>query len=135
MRSTSNTPASGCNRLLRTAGRGVDIALEMSGSPDAVETGIGLLRIGGKFIWVGAVFPTRPVSLLPESIVRKMLTIQRIHNYAPSHLDDALTFLQQYHREFPFAALVSKSFGLSEANAALKFAAESGAMRVAVCPD
>lgn len=117
-----------------TAGRGVDIALEMSGSPDAIEMGIDLLRIGGRFIWVGAVFPTRPVALLAENIVRKMLTIQGIHNYAPSHLADALMFLERHHREFPFAALVSKSFRLSEANDAFQFAADSGALRVAVCP-
>ena len=118
-----------------TANRGVDVALEMSGSPEALETGIDLLRIGGRFILVGAVFPTRPVSLVAEKIVRKMLTIQGLHNYAPSHLADALTFLQQHHREFPFAMLVSKSFPLSEANAAFEFAAESGALRVSVCPD
>ena len=118
-----------------TAGRGVDVALEMSGSPEAVETGIDLLRTGGRFIWIGAVFPARPVSLFAEKVVRKMLTIQGIHNYAPSHLADALTFLRLHHGEFPFATLVSKSFQLSEANAAFKFAAESGALRVAVCPD
>ena len=118
-----------------TANRGVDLALEMSGSPEAIETGIELLRIGGRYIWVGAVFPTRPVSLFAEKIVRKMLTIQGLHNYAPGHLADALTFLQQHHLEFPFATLVSKSFPLSEAHAAFDFAAESGALRVAVCPD
>ena len=38
-----------------TSGRGVDIALELCGSSDAAEEGIGLLRMGGIAVWVGAV--------------------------------------------------------------------------------
>jgi putative phosphonate catabolism associated alcohol dehydrogenase len=117
-----------------TAGRGVDVALEMSGAADAIDSGIELLRIGGRYIWVGAVFPTRPVSLSPESIVRKMIRIQGVHNYAPDDLAEALSFLESHHDEFPFATLVSKSFRLEEANAAFEEAAEHGALRVAVCP-
>jgi len=117
-----------------TAGRGVDIVLEMCGSADAVETGINVLRTGGRYIWVGAVFPTRPVSLSAERVVRNMLRIQGVHNYTPADLGDALTFLEHHHEEFPFAELVSKSYGLDQADAAFQEAASSGALRVGICP-
>jgi putative phosphonate catabolism associated alcohol dehydrogenase len=118
-----------------TCQRGVDLVLELSGSPDATETGLQLLRTGGRYIWVGAVFPTRPISLSPETVVRSMLKIQGVHNYTPVDLSDALTFLETHHQEFPFAELVSKSFGLEEANTAFQQAADSGSLRVSVCPE
>lgn len=117
-----------------TAGRGVDVVLEMSGSAAAIETGIDLLRTGGRYIWVGAVSPTRPVPLSPEKIVREMLNIQGVHNYTPDDLAEALTFLENHHTDFPFATLVSKSYRLEEANTAFEDAAEKGSLRVAVCP-
>ena len=118
-----------------TDGRGVDIVLEMSGSPDAVETGIGLLRTGGRYLWIGTVSPTRPVSISAETIVRKMLTIQGVHNYIPADLADALTFLKACQNRFPFETLVSQTFQLTDANSAFQHAAESGDLRVAVCPE
>lgn len=118
-----------------THGRGVDLVLELSGSADAVETGIELLRAGGQYVWVGAVFPTRPVSLSAEKIVRKMLKIQGVHNYTPADLSDALTFLESHHQEFPFETLVSRSFRLEDANIAFRKAAEGGSLRVSVCPE
>jgi alcohol dehydrogenase len=117
-----------------TDGRGVDLVLEMSGSADAMETGINLLRTGGRYIWIGAVSPTRPVSLSAESVVRKMLRIQGVHNYTPADLADALAFLESYHQKFPFESLVSKSFGLEQANTAFAEATECGSLRIAVCP-
>ncbi len=118
-----------------TRGRGVDLVLEMSGSPDAMETGMDLLRTGGQYIWVGAVSPARPVSLSAEKVVRKMLKIQGVHNYTPADLADALVFLESHQQNFQFATLVSKSFRLEEANAAFEEAANSGSLRVAVHPE
>ena len=46
-----------------THGRGVDLALELSGSPDAIEAGLPLLRIGGRYVLAGAVFPSRDVGM------------------------------------------------------------------------
>ncbi|HJZ58750.1 MAG TPA: alcohol dehydrogenase catalytic domain-containing protein, partial [Gemmataceae bacterium] len=40
-----------------TAGRGADLALELSGSPAAAELSIEVLRVGGTAVWVGAVSP------------------------------------------------------------------------------
>ena len=118
-----------------TDDRGVDVALEMSGSADATESAIELLRIGGRLILVGAVFPGPPVSFNAETIVRKMLSIQGIHNYAPEDLVEALGFLSRSSDEYDFGNLVSSPFALSEAAAAFRHAAESRTLRVAVRPD
>jgi alcohol dehydrogenase len=115
-----------------TSGRGVDIAIDMSGAPAAMETGIGMLRIGGRCVWVGATFPARPLSLSAETVVRKMLSIQGLHNYTPEDLRKALQFLEQNHTRYPFEQLVAKTFALEDADAAFAHASDSGALRVAV---
>jgi putative phosphonate catabolism associated alcohol dehydrogenase len=115
-----------------SANRGVDVAIDVSGAPAAIESGIGLLRTGGRYVWVGAVFPARPLAIAAETVVRKILSIQGIHNYGPGDLSTAVRFLHDNHGQFPFEELVAKQFALEDANAAFAHAAGSGALRVAV---
>jgi len=118
----------------QTAGRGVDVAFELSGSPAAIETGLGLLRTGGVYIWVGSVMPTRAISLSPETIVRRMLRIHGVHNYAAADLAVALRFLAETHTVYPFAELVGTTYPLEAAEAAFAAAARGDCLRVAVRP-
>ncbi|MFH1921709.1 MAG: zinc-binding dehydrogenase [Planctomycetota bacterium] len=117
-----------------TSGRGVDVAIDLSGDPTAMEAGIELLRIGGRYVWVGAVFPARPLSISAETVVRKLLSVQGVHNYRPEDLRVALRFLEKNHARFPFEELVAETFSLEDADAAFAHASRSGALRVAVRP-
>jgi putative phosphonate catabolism associated alcohol dehydrogenase len=118
-----------------TAGRGVDIALELSGSAAAIESGLPLLRIGGHYVLVGTVFPTRAVPLSPEMVVRRLLRIEGVHNYTPVDLIKAIDFLTVTRAEYPFSQLVSGHFPLAEADAAFQHALTTKAPRVAVLPN
>jgi len=118
-----------------TDGRGADIVLDMSGSPDAMESSINLLRIGGRLILVGAVFPARPLSLQADQLVRKMLRVEGVHNYEPTDLQAAFDFLAETAGQYPFAELVSREFPLEQINEAVVYASESGAFRVAIRPN
>ncbi len=69
-----------------SGGHGVDVAFEMTGSPEAFEAVLHLTRKGGSVILVGPVFPSRPVPISGEQLVRRCLTLRGIHNYAPGHL-------------------------------------------------
>jgi alcohol dehydrogenase len=115
-------------------GRGVDVAIELSGSPEAIETALPLLGIGARYVLVGAVFPARPVSLPAETIVRRLLRIEGVHNYTPDDLRVAVDFLTAAHARYPFGELVTARFPLAEAAAAFRHAAETRAPRVAVVP-
>lgn len=117
-----------------TAGRGVDIAIEMSGDPTAIERGLPLLREGGRYVWAGAVFPDRPVSILAEMVVRRLVTIHGVHNYAPEDLSTAIEFLEENHAKYPFEGLVSKTFSLSNVESAFEHAIEERPLRVGVVP-
>jgi alcohol dehydrogenase len=117
-----------------TAGRGTDVALEMSGAPSAVVAGIECVRVGGRVVWVGAVFPAEAAGFSAERVVRKHLSIQGVHNYLPDDLSAALAFLEEQHERFPFAELVTDTFPLEQVEAAFRRARESAAFRVAVAP-
>ncbi len=118
-----------------TNSRGADIVLDMSGSPDAMESSIDLLRIGGCLILVGAVFPARPLSLQADQLVRKMLRVEGVHNYEPADLQAAFSFLTETASQYPFEELVSCEFPLDQINEAVTFARDSGAFRVAIRPN
>ena len=91
--------------LESTGGHGVDVAFELTGAPEAIETILPLARMGGSAILVGSVFPSRPVPLSAEQLVRRCLTLRGVHNYAPHHLHSAIEFLaSQPH--LPFGDLV-----------------------------
>jgi putative phosphonate catabolism associated alcohol dehydrogenase len=89
-----------------TGGRGVEVAIELTGSPDAYEAMDPLVGLGGTIVLVGATYPARPARLIMEQVVRRCLTLRGLHNYAPRHLQAALAFLES-HPEFPFASVVA----------------------------
>ena len=115
-------------------GRGVDLALELSGAASAMRAAVPLLRTGGRYILVGAVFPSSPLSLDPERVVRGWLQIRGVHNYAPEDLRAAMTFLEQHHTRFPFSELLTRTFPLTEVSRAFQHAVASRALRVGIRP-
>jgi alcohol dehydrogenase len=117
-----------------TSGYGVDAVLELSGSPHAFEAALPLLRIGGTLVLVGAVFPTPPVPLAMEQLVRRNLRLIGVHNYGPDDLKTAVHFLEA-NRACPFESLVERWFALSSAQAAFTTALAGDVIRVGVKPD
>ncbi|MDP7399049.1 MAG: zinc-binding dehydrogenase [Lentisphaeria bacterium] len=117
-----------------TSGRGVDAALDFSGATDAMAAGLDLLRTGGRLVMVGAVFPGPALPISPETVIRRMLTIHGLHNYAPVDLADAMTFLTDCSDRFPFSELVARTFPLTAVNEAFEYAARERPFRVAVRP-
>jgi alcohol dehydrogenase len=117
-----------------TDGRGVDVALEMSGAVQAVLDGIEALRYGGHAVWIGSVFPAQAPGFCPERVVRKHLTIHGVHNYRPDDLQAALAFLASHHERYPFANLVSRPYPLDAIAEAFTAACGGTVTRVAVSP-
>lgn len=117
------------------AGRhGPTISLELSGAVSAVRDVIDVTDIGGVVVLAGSVFTTPPVSLDPEAVVRRLLTVRGVHNYAPRHLQRAVEFLRESAASAPFAALVGEQFGLDDAARAFAVAGDRGAARVGLRP-
>jgi putative phosphonate catabolism associated alcohol dehydrogenase len=115
-----------------TKGAGVDLAIEVTGVKSSMETGFQLMRIGGRYILVGAVFPNPPILFPAEKIVRNLLSIHGIHNYTPKYLAEAIKFLVESYTKYPFEDLVGKEFYLDETNEAFQYMVDSKAFRIAI---
>lgn len=118
-----------------TQERGADVVFEMSGAATAVERSLDLLRVGGRLVLVGSVFPSRPISMSPERVVRHMIRMEGVHNYRPTDLVRAIGFLQSCHFQFPFQELVGAEYGLDEIDLAVSDALKSPSVRIAVRPN
>ncbi len=117
----------------RTGGRGVDLALELSGAPESVTAALPLLRTGGTLVLVGSVFPSAPIAVVPERLVRGCVTMRGVHNYAPWHLALGLEFLAG-HPEFPFGRLVAPWRPLADLNALVASGPPVGSLRIGIRP-
>ncbi|WP_158859807.1 zinc-binding dehydrogenase [Lunatibacter salilacus] len=111
---------------------GVDVVFDMSGSPEAMESGMELLGIGGKAIWVGAVFGTRKVQVNPENLIRKLITIRGLHNYNFEDFVSGLNFIKRNWKRFPFESAVEKEFDLEDAEKAFDYALRNKPLRVGI---
>ena len=111
------------------------MVLEFSGSPDATEAGWQMLRFGGRMLLAGATFPSRPLAIPAEQIVRRLLRISGVYNYAPGDLATALEFLAACADRFPFESLVGRVFPLSRIQEAIEYAEHARPPRVALRPD
>ena len=114
-----------------TEGLGIDIIFELTGAPVAFENAFECVGIGGKIILVGSVFPSTPVGLPMEIVVRKLLSILGVHNYVPEDLAKALDFLNQT-RHLPWESLVGKWFNLSDVDLAFQLAQSPKYYRVGI---
>jgi putative phosphonate catabolism associated alcohol dehydrogenase len=112
----------------------VDVAVELSGAPAAVNTCLASLGTGGTAVLAGSVSPGDPVPLDPERIVRGLHTVVGVHNYRPVDLQAAVDFLAAHHDRYPFADLVGGRFGLDRLDRAFAAARTGERPRQAVAP-
>jgi hypothetical protein len=77
---------------------------------------------------------SRLVSIDPEHVVRRWLSVHGVHNYSPQDLRAAVTFLERVGSEFPFAELVEFTYPLAEVNTAIETAVRCRPFRIAVRP-
>jgi L-iditol 2-dehydrogenase len=111
-----------------TGRRGVDVGIEASGSPRAIEEGLTLVRDGGRYVVAGHYTNAGPSSVnAHEQINRKHVEIRGCWGSEAGHFLRALTVLEMQGRAIPFRDIGAKTYGLSELNAAL---ADAAAMRL-----
>ncbi|WP_367874258.1 zinc-binding dehydrogenase [Luteolibacter sp. Populi] len=117
-----------------TLGRGADLTMEFSGSASAVTGALAALRTGGTSIIAGTTTPGGTVEIDPNDLVRRMLTVKGLHNYAPCDLVAALDFLGSARGRFPFESLQGQSFALEDIEAAFASSTANAGMRTVVLP-
>lgn len=125
------TCAPGASSVREAMGRagspsGFSIAFELSGSNDAAETLLETADVDAVIVLVGHVFPSPPLAVDAEQLVRRLLTVTGVHNYRGEHLLRAVEFLQGADHEL-FASLVGQTVSLDEAASVVGVPPASGA--------
>lgn len=115
-----------------SSGKGADVVFDMSGSPEAMECGLESLGIGGKAVWIGAVFASRKVQVNPENLIRKLITIHGLHNYNFEDFVSGLEFIKRNWKRFPFESVVEKEFDFEDAEKAFEYARSHKPLRVGI---
>ncbi len=119
--------------LERTQGRGVDIAFEMAGEPDALRECISLVRPGGSCVSAGFGEPHGTIELdCFYDLNRKNLRLQGIWASDVRHTQMALRLV--LNRLQDFSRLVTHRFPLEEANDALRAMMKKEAVKAVLIP-
>lgn len=122
-------------RSIPAASDGFDVAMEVCGRPEVIPLGIESLRIGGRYVLAGCVFPDASTELDVFSVITRLIRIIGLHNYTPADLHSALVFLGGQGREFPFDTVVAERFPLDQIARALDTIEErKDILRVALAP-
>jgi putative phosphonate catabolism associated alcohol dehydrogenase len=109
-----------------------DFVFDMTGNPLAMKVGLDSLALGGIAIWIGAVFPEKPVPVDAQKVVRKLLQIRGLHNYNYEDFVNATAFIENNYLKYPFEALIEKEYPLDEVAEAFTFATASKPVRVGI---
>jgi len=117
-----------------TDGEGVDVALEVTGVPDAFTEGLEMIRPAGRYVCIGNVSLDLKTEFSPGMIVRKCLNIIGVVRYNPWYLYKALKFLERNHHKLPYDQLTDKEYSLEEVNQALINSENRSVARAVIVP-
>jgi alcohol dehydrogenase len=109
-----------------------DIVFDMTGNVQAMQTGLDSLAIGGCAIWIGAVYPGKPVEVDAQKVVRKLLQIRGLHNYNYDDFVNATLFIENNYLKYPFEDLIEKEYTMDKVEEAFAFAHEKKPVRVGI---
>jgi threonine dehydrogenase-like Zn-dependent dehydrogenase len=111
-------PAERKARVLQlTNGRGPEVVIECSGFPPAFNEGLEMVQKGGRYLVIGQT-SAAAVSVVPNLIVGKGLTVIGSPSAAIPHFYKALQFIKNNRHKYPFAAIVTTRYRLEEINEA-----------------
>jgi len=113
-----------------TEGRGVDIAVDAVGHPDALDTAIRLARKGGTVSVVGVYAERQQVHM--GLVWIKNLTLLSGHANVIAHLDPVLALMQS--GQIDITPLVSREVPLTDASDAYAAYAEHSALKIVLRP-
>jgi L-iditol 2-dehydrogenase len=118
-----------------TSGRGVDVAIEATGNPQAIPEGIDLVRDNGTYAVVGQYTDHGSIQLNPHTqINKKHIDIRGVWGVDYSHLARAVLLQERYNDRFSWQKLITHRFALEQANEALEAVRAGDAIKAVVVP-
>jgi threonine dehydrogenase-like Zn-dependent dehydrogenase len=118
-----------------TRGRGADVVVEASGSPDAVSQALDMVRDGGRVIICGHYTDNGPVEIHPHwQINRKHVEIHGCWGSEYHHFHRAVQLAAHFGDRVPWREMVSARYDLAHAADALAAVESRAAIKALIVP-
>jgi L-iditol 2-dehydrogenase len=117
-----------------TRGRGVDLAIECVGYPEAVPEGLHMIRRGGMYLLEGVFVDMGNIPLNPHLIVSKALRLIGISNHPFTSYRSSMEMMLRYQDSMPLNTFVTHRFPLEQAQQAMDTALGLECMKVTFAP-
>lgn len=120
----------------RTGGRGVDVVIEASGSPDAVSQALDLVRDGGRVVVCGHYTDNGSVPIHPHyQINKKHVEIRGCWGSDYSHFHRSVELTARFGSRVPWREMVSARYGLDRADEALRAVEAREVVKALIVPN
>ena len=117
----------------RTDGRGADVAVDCAGVPSVVPEGLEMLRKGGTYIECGAFVEMGTVPISPHRhLCSKSVRLIGMTNHPYTGYDAMLRQLEIYGDALAIASIITDSFPIDDAAAALQRSMEPSSGKVVI---
>ncbi|HEX3244973.1 MAG TPA: zinc-binding dehydrogenase [Chloroflexota bacterium] len=121
-----------------TSGVGADVCVEVAGVAGVVQEGLEMLRVGGRYLWMGNIVPGAHADIVPHDAVRRPKQIKGVLAYDRWVIPRALDWLVRARDRYPFEELVGSRYPLDKINDAFaeaEWSAGRGSVaRIALIP-
>lgn len=118
-----------------TRGRGADVVIEASGSPDAVSQALDMVRDGGRVVICGHYTDNGPVEIHPHwQINRKHVEIHGCWGSQYQHFHRAVQLATRFGDRVPWREMVSGRYDLAHAADALAAVESREAIKAIIVP-
>jgi len=114
-----------------TAGLGIDVVYELSGSPAAFKQGLRMLRRGGRLILIGLSMGVGEIAPISD-VVRAEIILQGSFNYVPRTWERAMKLLERGRVELK--PLITHQLPLEKATEGFELARSGQATKVLLTP-
>jgi L-iditol 2-dehydrogenase len=118
-----------------TGGRGFDVVIEASGSPDAVSEALDVVRDGGRVVVCGHYTDNGAVEIHPHwQINRKHVELRGCWGSRYEHFQRAVDIAARFGHAKPWSRMIGGRYPLEKINDALAAVEDRSAIKVLVTP-
>ena len=119
-----------------TRGRGVDVVIEASGSPDAVSQALDMVRDGGRVVICGHYTDNGLVEIHPHwQVNRKHVEIRGCWGCDYSHFHRAVALAARFGDRVPWKEMIGGRYGLEQAGEALAAVEQRRVTKAVIVPN
>ncbi|MCC6627595.1 MAG: zinc-binding dehydrogenase [Chloroflexi bacterium] len=99
-----------------TRGGGADVCVEVAGVAGVVQEGLEMLRVGGRYLWMGNIVQGATATIIPHDATRRPKLIQGVLTYERWAIPRALAWLSKAQHRIPLDQMVSRTYPLDQLN-------------------